>query len=217
MFWNKKDDKRGLPDLPPLKTPLETGFDFPRVGRLPENPVHADLPSFPDSPLVKDESTDEEEAPTVQDALMDSGEAIPAEKLEEPTRQPTEQPKPEPAVGQAQKIKTIELDEWNPSSDEDFRLGEPPKEKSILREAPVVREASYKPEKKSSDVFVKIEKFNTARRSLNGIKGKIDEMDLMLKKIRDIKLREEQEISGWEKDIATLKSRIQDINENIFS
>ena len=41
-------------------------------------------------------------------------------------------------------------------------------------------------------------------------------MDELLKKIREIKLREEQELTTWEKEINNAKSRIKDVHENIF-
>jgi hypothetical protein len=203
MFWNKKDDKKGLPDLPPSKMPVNA--DLLRDLQKANEPLSLkELPTFPEAPSERVPSET-----AIKEVIEEPpAETAPAEKLSLPKI--IEQPEDlEEAIGQKQTIKTIEMDEWTPESD--APLGEPPAEK------PKVKEQAYKPEKKGGDVFVKIDRFNTARRSLNSIKQKIEEMDVLLKKIRDVKLREEQEIASWEKDVATLKSRLQDINDNVFS
>lgn len=74
----------------------------------------------------------------------------------------------------------------------------------------------FKPAMKNSDVFVKIDKFHTARKSLTLAQQEIENVSDLLKKIRETKLREEQELSAWEKDIANAKSRVQEVSSNIF-
>lgn len=69
---------------------------------------------------------------------------------------------------------------------------------------------------KNEDIFVKIDKFHSARRSLYDLKGKLDEVNSFLKKIREIRLREEQELAAWEKELLHAKTRIQNVTENIF-
>ena len=69
---------------------------------------------------------------------------------------------------------------------------------------------------RKSDIFVKINKFNSAKKSLAEIAGKIEEIDETLRKIKETKMREEQELSSWEKEIALLKAHIRNVEENIF-
>ena len=72
------------------------------------------------------------------------------------------------------------------------------------------------PSQKSSSIYVKLEKFHTAKRALDDIKIKVEEVESLLGKIREVKMREEQELAGWEKDIFNIKSRLQDVTDNIF-
>ncbi len=45
---------------------------------------------------------------------------------------------------------------------------------------------------------------------------KLNEIDSLLARMRDIKMREEQELAVWEKEISAAKARIQDVTSNIF-
>ncbi|HVY01575.1 MAG TPA: hypothetical protein VHA12_02310 [Candidatus Nanoarchaeia archaeon] len=193
MFWNKKDDKGGLPDLPPLKTPLKPAFDFPEEPRrgiddLDEEVVEKHgLPSFPDSPMQRGFSQ-----AAIKEAIVQ--EQIPEEHQETPVS---------PSA-----IKTTELDSSMPMQKQKFTLEEPPTERIIS--------APKKPAQKPNETFVKVERFNAAHRSLTTIRKKIDELDNSLRKIREVKLREEQELSSWEKEVASLKSRLQEVNDSLF-
>ena len=191
MFWDKKEAKKGLPDLPPLKTPMRPGFELPPVDES-EDAEHHGLPSFPDSPMQKGFS---------QAAIKDAvNEGNPGE------------PEEDHLPNQSQKIRTMEMEDWTPQEQSSI-LEEPPAQPLVARQT---ERRTERVGKSSSEVFVKIEKFNSARRSLDSIKQKLDDMDALLKKVRDTKLREEQELSGWERELTAIKGRIQDINSNIF-
>ena len=189
MFWDKKDSKKSLPDLPPLKTPMRPGFDLPEIeDKTDGQPLT--FPSFPESPLQKGFSN------TPIKENLNNG----SEKHHE-----------EPISEEAKKIRTMEMEEWNPQNTSSV-LDEPPEQPLINR----VSEKRIDRKSPSTEVFVKIEKFNSARRALDSINQKLDDMDILLKKVRDTKMREEQELSGWEKELTAIKGRIQDINSNIF-
>ena len=51
---------------------------------------------------------------------------------------------------------------------------------------------------------------------MEGAKDQLDQIEDLLKKIRDIKMREEQELEVWEKELLTAKARIQEVGVNIF-
>ncbi len=145
------------------------------------------LPSFPDSPMQRGFS---------QTIIKD---AVNSEELKEtasfddvPTR-----------------FKTIEMGEV--PSKPIARLSEPPSEQYIPK--PAKYETSLKPK---NDIYVKIDKFTSAKRSLSAIHEKLSEIDELLRRIREIKLREDQELSGWEKEISSLKSKMQEVTESIF-
>lgn len=98
-------------------------------------------------------------------------------------------------------------------------------EKSFFPEAPEEtpfkeewKPKQFKPkeEQKVGDIFVKIERFNTARKALQNAKEKLDEMDALLKKMRETRTDEEKEFSDWEKEVEAVKSKVEDVTKNIF-
>lgn len=211
MFWNKKDKKDMLPDLPAdanrmdanlppanlsnLKTFNLNSPPSPETNKFEKSPPNS-FPNFPDYPQ------------------KGSSPQIPARNsFEEPSPSQNYQRLPE------KPIKTIEIEDWN------SRAAEPsitmsqerriPTKKEISPAAPTATIKPYVPETKK-EIFVKLEKFKTGRKSLREIEEKIEEIDSLLKKIRETKLREEQELISWEKDVATIKARLHEVRENIF-
>ncbi|MEM4259383.1 MAG: hypothetical protein QXS38_01300 [Candidatus Pacearchaeota archaeon] len=71
-------------------------------------------------------------------------------------------------------------------------------------------------EPKREDIYVKIDRFHSARKALNSAREKLKEIDELMRKIREIKMREEQELSSWEKEIESIKSKVEDVTKNIF-
>jgi hypothetical protein len=200
MFWNKKDSKDSLPDLPPMKAPLRPAFDLP--SHPDEHPAHEmdddmpekhGLPAFPDSPTQRGFS---------QTAIK---EAITQDQI--PEEEPEQHFPPAAAA-----IRTTELDSMSAMpAPRKFTLEEPPMPPAERTFTPPRR-----PAQKPNETFVKIERFNSAHKSLTSIRKKIDELDSSLRKIREVKLREEQELSSWEKEVASLKSRLQEVNDSLF-
>src|SRR3989344_7402811 len=82
MFWNKKDEGKSLPDLPPLKSPFskelvpqlnaDKGENMDDEFSAEEKPS---LPSFPDSPIDKGFSQSAiKEAVTQEESVENTGE-----------------------------------------------------------------------------------------------------------------------------------------------
>src|SRR3989344_4456050 len=95
MFWNKKEDKDKLPDLPPFK---QSVIPSP----IEENEMkekHA-LPSFPDSPHQSGFSQ-----AAIKDAVNNEEDSSPI---------PEENTFPD----SNQKFKTVEMEEWSPPVEE---------------------------------------------------------------------------------------------------
>ncbi len=191
MFWDKKEDKDSLPDLPPLKTPLKPAFDIPKPTDVEEDGDSIEkhgLPSFPDSPIQRGFSQTAIKDAVGQDAISENTDEIPHTL---------------PAA-----IKTMEFDTPSqPTERPSFRLDEPPQQPYV---------PPRKPLPKSNDIFVKVERFNTAFKSIVTIRKKVDEIDSALRKIREVKMREEQELAAWEKELSGLKSRLQEVSDNLF-
>ena len=198
MFWNKKEDKEDLPDLPPMKVPPRSPFDIPKFEHHDsddeddESPVEShSLPAFPDSPMQKSFS---------QTAIKDA--------ISQPISESSEEPEEEPISEKISSIKTTEMGAPPMMETKPFRLEEPPQVNYV---------PPKKPTQKANEIFVKVDHFNAAHKSITTIKKKIEDIDSALKKIREIKMREDQELTAWEKEISSLKSRLQEVNDTLFT
>ena len=148
MFWDKKEDKKELPELPPIRSSsLFGGFKKEE----PEEELTASL--------GKPESEDEL-----------------------------------PELPAKTKIKKSEE----------------------LAEIPMRKIMPESNKAKTEDVYVKIDKFHSARKALNKARDKLKEVDELMRKIRETKMREEQELDSWEEKISSIKSKVEDVTKNIF-
>lgn len=145
MFWQKKEDKKGLPELPPIR--MYNSFESSKK----EEPL-GELPNFPEE--------------------------------------------------------NQDFKEELPALPEKFRFPRIEETRKMTFDA--------KPAAKSEDVYVKIDRFHLARKALNGAREKLKEIDETMRKIREMRLREEQELSFWEKEIGSIKSKVEDVTKNIF-
>jgi len=71
--------------------------------------------------------------------------------------------------------------------------------------------------KKLEPVFIRLDKFQTTLETFEEIKLKIEEIEDLLSKTREIKQKEEQELADWEREIQMIKSRIDLIDRTIFN
>jgi len=201
MFWNKKEEKNTLPDLPPLKNPMPL---FPqKIGEedmeeYDSSETHH-LPSFPDSPNQSGFSQ-----AAIKDAVASPDVRMPGNaELEE---------MPSNSDG---KFRTKEMEEWSPQmpamNTERNRV-----QQTEFIPPPPRRMNPLEFSKKDEDVFVKIDKFHTVRKSLKDAQSQLEEISDLLKKIRETKIREEQELSAWEKNLDMIKTHVQEVTSNIF-
>lgn len=65
-------------------------------------------------------------------------------------------------------------------------------------------------------IFVKIEKYKEAIRTINNLKGKIAEAEKILDDIEAIKVQEEKKLQEWKNDLEQLKNRLVSIDNNLF-
>ncbi|MDP2947717.1 MAG: hypothetical protein Q8N88_06405, partial [Nanoarchaeota archaeon] len=66
-------------------------------------------------------------------------------------------------------------------------------------------------------IFVRIDKFQSAKKSVDQVKKKIEEMESIIEKLNQVKVREEEEIKGWSTEVANLKLKLSEIDSSIFS
>lgn len=66
-------------------------------------------------------------------------------------------------------------------------------------------------------IFIKIDKFSEALSNFESIKKKVEEIDDLLKRTREIRQKEQEEFNAWEKEIIEIKEKINSIDEKLFS
>ena len=71
--------------------------------------------------------------------------------------------------------------------------------------------------KKLEPVFIRLDKFQMTLKTFEEIKNKIEEIEYLLKKTKEIKIKEEQELAEWEREMQIIKSRIDTIDKSIFN
>lgn len=208
MFLKKKRSDT-LPDLPQLESPFPEKFESEEEDE-DELERHA-LPTFPDAPNHEG---------FTQSAIKD------AMNIEDETPELPELPE---YNSHDDNLQTQEMEEWSPQEPRAFR---PPEIKESIQRIEIQEPEQVIPplphkmepprtitlplNERKSDIFVKINKFNSAKKSLAEIANKIEEIDETLRKIKETKMREEQELSSWEKEIALVKAHIKNVEENIF-
>ena len=187
MFWDKKD-KNKLPDLPSSPSTLPIRMPGNENEDEESHEIHK-LPSFPDSPMNKGFS---------QSAIKDAVNTEEQEEVEDNSQ----------GLGN---FKIVEMEEWSPEPVKSSKMQTFP-----VVPSPPLTSKSMSSISKQKEIYIKIDKFNSARRSIEFIGEKINQIDNLLKRVREVKLREEQELTGWEKELAVLRSRIKEINSTIF-
>ena len=71
--------------------------------------------------------------------------------------------------------------------------------------------------KKTGEVFIKIDKFEESLKIFEMTKDKIVEMEKMLEDIKELKEKEEKELSYWMSEIQTIKNQTEKVERDIFS
>ena len=166
---------------------------------LPNSPA-TDLPNLAPSPRFENRNLDDpednelHELPSFPDSPMQRGfsqaaikEAVTTPEINEFEEVPYEKPN--------ESYKVQEIPNW-------------PKPLPSLSAAKI---------RESKPIFVRIDKFQIARNSLESVKLKLSEIESLLKQIRDIKAKEDAELSAWESDMENIKARIQSVISDVFN
>ena len=69
---------------------------------------------------------------------------------------------------------------------------------------------------KKGSIFIQIDKFEDALESFSEIKRRVNEISDMLKDVKEIRDREDVEMNEWEREVETIKSRIDSLDSEIF-
>ena len=109
-------------------------------------------------------------------------------------------------------------------------IAEPMIELGLIRE-PLVREpmaielAESFPRKPSKikiirpikPIYIRLDKFKQGLESFEEIKSKVQEIEHLLKGVKDLREKEEKELGEWEKEIQIIKSRMEALDKDVFS
>ncbi|MCR4284620.1 MAG: hypothetical protein NUV97_01085 [archaeon] len=75
-----------------------------------------------------------------------------------------------------------------------------------------------KPVTKSMEpIFVRIDKFQASQKNFKEIREKVTDIENVLEKIKGVRAKEEEEINNWSTEVEKLKSRLTDIDSDIFN
>ena len=72
-------------------------------------------------------------------------------------------------------------------------------------------------ESKKEPVFVKLDKFKDSVNKFEEIKTKINDIDSTLKKIKEIREKEDHELRAWEEKVQLIKEKVDSIDNSLFS
>lgn len=200
MGWFSKKDR--VPELPTAPAVLPDLSSKPQEQELP------DLPSFPVNP-----QTDTLNQEIVKSAVTDisSGENEDATGALEGLHVDEESDKfiiPKNIMSSIPELpKKSGVKGMRPSL-------EIPAPKKALELAPVLEDRITR---QTEPIFVRIDKFQSAQKDFEIIKEKVKDIGLVLGKIKDVKSKEEQELNSWSEEIDKLKSRLAEIDSNVFS
>lgn len=199
-FFKKKEEKKEaeeLPELPQLPD-LPNLPELPNLPKQQKNQTPKSFPSFPNSQFGAELS---------QEAVKSA--VAPKEKDISPIFQ-----QKAPVIKEK---RTIEIPEELSQSDAQEILHSSILESPLLPAPQPQRHQFPKTPKKTEPVYIRIDKFNTAVAHFQELQNKIYEIESLLKRIKEVKQKEDLELRDWEKELETMKSRIDSIDKNIFS
>ena len=64
---------------------------------------------------------------------------------------------------------------------------------------------------------MRIDKFQSSQKNFDDIKDRVSEIESVLQKIKEVKVREEEELKGWTEDVEKIKLKMGEIDADIFS
>jgi len=128
------------------------------------------------------------------------------------------------AVKQAIREPFKENEESREYEDEEELPKLPPMKKPLtqeIQESPIkTKRPENRPfirqEVKTEPIFVRLDKYQESLSSFQDIKRKALEIENLLKDIREIRIKEESELQGWEQEIRQTKEKLDKIDSTLF-
>lgn len=180
------------------KKEVEEQEEVPKLPELPEQ-NNLVLPSKEDLPELSRISNKDKELPEIKTDETDLPRLPEPEfGFQEPIKKPITKPQ------EMQKSK------FSPLPKVPFK-----KPEHEIKPEPML--PTQPPKIKEKPIYIRLDKFEATEESFEEIKNKLIEIESFLKKIREIKTKEEQELEDWEREIQVIKTRIESIDKNIFN
>ena len=66
-------------------------------------------------------------------------------------------------------------------------------------------------------IFIRLDKFQNAVETFEEIIDKVNDIENLIKKTKEIRAKEEEELNAWEKEINTIKTRMDSIDKSVFN
>ncbi|MEA3248208.1 MAG: hypothetical protein U9Q73_00720 [Nanoarchaeota archaeon] len=234
MGWFNKDEEVPqiapapiLPELPKKKESMKK--DLPELPTFPNTSKSENFNQEMVKSAVGDIPSSEEKKVNVG---SQQGESLIPPRLSEKTQEP---PKHTTTLNKTEEYKTVHDPSWyseqNESPKEISKVSLPPvPKKNILNfntisdnnpasrsdNNPIPRSDNNPIPKRVEPIFVRIDKFQLAQKNFEQIKDRVKEMESVLGKIKEIKLKEEAELKGWTEDVDKIKSQLSEIDSGIF-
>lgn len=222
MGWFKKEEKQiveeEIPELPELPDPDEfslPGLPSPNEFSLPESPKPEKFSSsgFPVSNLNV-ESKNMLQLPPLPE-LKNKTSVHPIVMKQEIIKPHQEMQRSQFGVIETRQRQEPRMIRELPQEIVETR---PKQEPVYTREPQEIIETSPRTSVKNAEpIYVRLDKFETSLQAIGEIKRKIAEVEGILKKTKEIKQKEEQELEAWEKEVHIIKSRIDAIDKDIFN
>tara|TARA_Y100000310_G_C20615250_1_gene780284 strand:+ start:397 stop:1035 length:639 start_codon:yes stop_codon:yes gene_type:complete len=210
MGWFSKEEK--VPEIPPA--PQLPSIPVPPISEKKESPELPELPSFPagkknealNNEIVKSAVSD---APEDNEVVVDMPSEDGVHNDNQESAIPPVPPKQIPQLPPTQSSTPVPL-VANPP------IPQQTPEKRTLELSPAIQHQAPKT-KQIEPVFVRIDKFQEAQKDFDKIQKDVQEIESTLRKVKDIKADEEAQLSAWTKDLEKIKSRLSEIDINIFN
>ncbi len=219
LFGKKENPASSVPQLPKL----------PILPRLPERPS-SPTPAYNDSqvPLKEFPTLDQSDNP--QDSYEDEKEihqlpSFPTNQFEEKFSQNTIKN----AISGRDKMTNVSnripgenLPEMSHPI-EGYQIAHEPMEKNPELEKRFIpkdedeEEVRQPSTKREKPIFIRIDKFEESLKIFEKTKDKISEIEHLLKETKELKKKEQAELSIWEEEIQKLKLQIEKVDQDIFS
>lgn len=182
-------------------------------------PELSELPKLPDFPYM-DESSDEE-------GPLPQLPRFPNNSLGNKFSQNTIK---EAISGKKEEEEVFDAEDF---SEEEKRMMQKPLQRSSMEDSeeyetgismkPKLREISQNfveknyMTKKTEPVFIRIDKFEESMKIFHDIKTQISEIENLIKMTKEVKAKEEEELTSWQNEIQSIKDQIEKVNQDIFS